>query len=291
MPDGRDAAASAASGLSDRVERPPFSAQEADDYVKRLEKHSKISAPQERRLVERAQRGDEGAREQLIEQYLPAISRVAREFRADGASHADLVQEGCVGLLRALSRYDPSRGVPFWGYASLWVRHSLQELRADAHRGVRLPPKALRELARTKAGHSTFYAREGREPTRSELADEVDLGLDDLEVLMLADRAPRSLEQRFEGPSGEVGELGDLLSDPVSAADYEAVLDELSGTQVTRLLTRLNARDREVIRSRFGLDGHSQERLAEIGDRMGISAERVRQIEERSLAKLRKLAG
>lgn len=287
--ESREEAVAAASDLSERVDGDSFSAGDVHEYLRGLDARAELSASEERRLVERAQRGDEGAREQLIERYLPAIGRMAREFRADGASHADLVQEGCVGLLRALSRYEPSRGVPFWAYASHWVRHGLQELRADAHRGMRLPPKALRKLARTKSGHSAFYTREGREPTRQELADELDVGLDDLEALMLADRTPRSLDQPFEGPSGEVGALGDLLADPLSAADYETVLDELAGTQVARLLTRLSARDRDVIRRRFGLDGHAQERLAEVGDRMGISAERVRQIEERGLAKLRKL--
>jgi RNA polymerase sigma factor (sigma-70 family) len=134
-----------------------------------------------RRLVMRAQRGEAVARERLIEHLLPLIESLAHAHHVDGLEHRDLVHEGFVGLLRALARYDPSRGVPFPAYALWWIRQALQEARSDFLRPLRVPPKALRQLAQLKAAHRGIYASERREPGSRELAAATAIPLDQVE--------------------------------------------------------------------------------------------------------------
>jgi RNA polymerase sigma factor (sigma-70 family) len=238
-------------------------------------------------LVARARAGDSAAREELIERFLPFVSSLARTYRADGLEHMDLVQEGCAGLLRALRRYDPDRGVPFAAYAGWWIRQALQEARSDYMRPLRLPPKALRQLARLKSEHRRVYADERREPGSRELADRAELAVDQVEALLTADAVPRSLDEPVVGTEGEVGSLGDLLADPLSADAYEEVLDAIAGEQLRSLLGRLTERERDVVNARFGFD-RPPEKLVEVGERLGLSGERVRQIEQRALVKLRR---
>ena len=141
------------------------------------------------------------------------IVRLAREYRVDRLDLADLVQEGCLGLLPALARYDAERG-PFWPFATWWVRHSLQELRSDFLRPLRLPPRALAQLSRLKTAHGRFYARERREPTLEELAVETGIEPQQIEALVRADAPPRALSESLEGGESELSTLGELLEDP-----------------------------------------------------------------------------
>jgi RNA polymerase primary sigma factor len=237
-------------------------------------------------LVRRAQAGDLDAREQLIERSLPLVNSVARTYRTPGLEHADLVQEGCVGILRALRRFDPDRGVPFPAYATLWIRQALQEVRSDFVRPLRLPPKALRQLAQLKSEHYRIYADEHRDASVAELAASTEIDPDQVEALLQADAGTRSLDEPIAGLEGEIGTLGDLLEDPLSADEYDDVLDGIAGSQLRALLGHLTEREREIVDARFGFD-RPAENLTAIGSRLGISAERVRQIEERALAKLR----
>jgi len=237
-------------------------------------------------LIRRARAGDETAREQLIRKLLPLVGSYARRFPTEGLDHTDLLQEGVVGLLRALDRFDPDRGVPFAAYATWWIRRSLQDARSDFIRPFRLPPKALQQLSRLKTEHQRIYQTEHRSAGLAELAERTHIDPDQASALAAADARVRSLDESFDGSDGEVGSLGDLLADPLSAADYEDVIDNLAGQQLHALLSRLTDRERDVVRSRFGFDS-DPEKLIVIAQRLGLSAERVRQIEERGLAKLR----
>jgi RNA polymerase primary sigma factor len=240
-------------------------------------------------LARRAQAGDEAAREDLIQRLLPLVHATARRYRTEGLEQADLLQEGIVGLLRALERFDAERGVPFAAYATWWIRQSLQEARSDFMRPLRLPPKALRQLSQLKSEHQRIYQDERRSARVAELAERTNIELEQAEALMVADARERSLDEPIETMDAELGTLGDLLEDPLSAATYENVVDAVAGEQLRALLSRLTDRERDVVRARFGFDAPS-EKLAEVGERLGVSAERVRQIEERALAKLRSAA-
>jgi RNA polymerase sigma factor (sigma-70 family) len=240
-------------------------------------------------LVRRAHAGDTRAREKLIGNLLPLVSAIARRYRADGLEQTDLIQEGIVGLLRALERYDPERGVPFAAYATWWIRQSLQDARSDFIRPFRLPPKALRQLSQLKSEHQRIYQSEHRAAGLAELADRTNVDFDQARALSVADARVRSLDEPIEASEAELGALGDLLEDPLAADAYEQVVDTIADQQLRALLSRLTDREREVVRARFGFDSEPQ-RLLDIAERLGLSAERIRQIEERALAKLRQAA-
>jgi RNA polymerase sigma factor (sigma-70 family) len=237
-------------------------------------------------LVIRAQSGDVVAREELIDRLLPLVSATARRYRTEGLEQTDLIQDGIVGLLRALERYDPGRGVPFAAYATWWIRQALQDARSDFIRPFRLPPKALRQLSRLKSEHQRIYQSEHRSAGVAELAERMSIELDQARALAAADARVRSLDEPIDGVDGDLGTLGDLLEDPLSADAYEDVIDAIAGEQLKALLSRLTDRERDVLYARFGFDAKT-ERLVDIGERLGVSAERVRQIEQRGLAKLR----
>jgi RNA polymerase sigma factor (sigma-70 family) len=258
----------------------------AEELWSEAESSHAVSGDEADALARRAQAGDDAAREELIRRLLPLVHATARRYHTEGLEQADLLQEGIVGLLRALQRYDPARGVPFAAFATWWIRQSLQEARSDFMRPMRLPPKALRQLSQLKSEHQHIYQGERRSAKIGELADRTNIELQKAEALLTADARPRSLDDPIENTEGELGTMGDLLEDPLSAAAYEDVVDAVAGEQLRALLSRLTEREREVLQSRFGFDVPA-EKLSEVGERLGISAERVRQIEERALAKLR----
>lgn len=245
-------------------------------------------------LVRAAKSGDRRAREELIERFLPLVVSIARSFRVEGLEFADLPQQGVVGLLRALERFDPDRGVPFPAYATWWVRNSLQELRSDFMRPIRLPRQALRELSQLKSEHERIYAAEGRQPGLDELAERTGIDRDRAEELLRANALMRSLAEPAtvdEAPLGgrEVGTLGDLLEDPVSADAYQDVLDRVEGERLRAFLSRLTAQEREILTAWFGLDGRAPQPLAAIAERLGMSVDRVRRLRQRALAKLARM--
>jgi RNA polymerase sigma factor (sigma-70 family) len=255
--------------------------------LRKLGERPRLPATTERRLVQAAKDGDRRAREELIEAFLPLIAGVARVYRGSALiTRVELMQEGVVGLLRALERYDPTLGVPFWGYATWWVRQAMQQLIAELTRPTVLSDRALRHLARLKRAHGEYMQQHGHEPTRDQLA--IDAGLTHAQVgeLLALERAPHSMDEPVRGVDGELGAFGELLADPLAEDAYEQLLDDSEIEQVRALLGSLNERERTILRARYGLDGREQS-LREIAGQTGLSAERVRQIENRALGKLR----
>jgi len=236
-------------------------------------------------LVEAARRGDAAARAALVEACLPLIARAARAYRGGTVQRAELLQEGVVGVLRALARFDPAQGTPFWAYATWWVRQAMQQLVAELTRPVALSDRALRQLSRLKQARDDAIRADGREPGRAELARRSGLTLDQVDALLAAERPPRALEEPVRGGDGELGAFGELLADPLAEDEYERVLDAVRARQLHALLAGLSDRERAVLRARYGLDG-AERSLREIGAELGLSAERVRQIERRALGKL-----
>jgi RNA polymerase sigma factor (sigma-70 family) len=242
----------------------------------------------ESELIRAAQAGDGAARALLVESFMPLIATVARVYReSPSVDRVELLQEGVVGLLRALERYEPERGVPFWGYAAFWVRQAMQQLVAELTRPLVLSDRALRQLARLKDAHRGALQETGHEPDRDELVARSGLTREQVDGLLLADRPPRSADEPVEGA---VGTFGELLADPLAEGEYERVLDAIGVQQLLALLSALSDRERDVLRLRFGLDGEEQS-LRQVGARLGLSAERVRQLEDRALGKLAAAAG
>jgi len=260
-------------------------------YLRELSTRRRPSPAEERKLVAAAQAGDAGARERLVETFLPTIAGVARMYRGSQTiTRVELMQEGVVGLLRALERFDPDQGVPFWGYATWWVRQAMQQLIAELTRPMVLSDRALRQLSQLKRAHHEIVREQGREPSSDELAGRTGLSAAQVGELIAVDRAPRSLEEPVGGGEGELGVFGELLADPLATEAYEQFLDRSEIEQVRALLGSLNERERTILRARYGMDGPEQS-LRDVGERLGLSGERVRQIEQRALGKLRAAAG
>jgi RNA polymerase primary sigma factor len=255
-----------------------------------LAKQRKLSPTAEAELVAAAQAGDARARAALVEAFLPQVAATARVYRqTPQLERLELLQEGVVGLLRALERYQPDRATPFWSYASWWVRQAMQQLIAELTRPAILSDRALRQLAQLRDAQRQAEEREGRTPTVAELAARTGVPRDRVAALLAADRAPRSLDEPQRDEDGELSTLGELLADPLAEEAYEQVLEATEREEILALLSGLSEREREILRARYGLAGPEQS-LAEVGARLGVSAERVRQLERRALSKLRAAA-
>jgi RNA polymerase primary sigma factor len=256
-------------------------------HLRELGERPRLPVATERRIVQAAKDGDRRAREELVEAFLPGIAGVARVYRGSPSiTRVELIQEGVVGLLRALERYDPTLGVPFWGYATWWVRQAMQQLIAELTRPTVLSDRTLRHLAQLKRAHGQYRQQHGHEPTGNQLATDTGLTHAQVGELLALERIPQSMDEPVKGADGELGAFGELLADPLAEDAYEQLLDHSESEQVRALLGSLNERERTILRAHYGLDGDEQS-LREIGERIGLSGERVRQIEDRALGKLR----
>lgn len=229
---------------------------------------------------------DPGRRGELIEEFRPLIATVARPYCRHGSIERDeLMQQGVVGLLEALKRYDPSLGTPFWAYASWWVRQAMQQVTSELDGPIVLSDRARRSLSRLAAARRAYLQEQRREPTRRELAAAAELDVGHVESLLAANSPARALEERIgDGDDGLC--LGDQLADPRADDEFERVSRRAAPKGVPALLALLSDRERLVVSRHIGLDGKART-LRDIAGDLGVSAERVRQIEERALETLR----
>ena len=247
---------------------------------------AEVTRAYERRVISAAQRGDREARDALIEEFRPMIASVARLYRrCPAVDRAELMQEGMVGVLRALERFDPALNTPFWAYASWWVRQAMQRLVAELGQPVVLSDRALRQLAQVKEARRDLQQSDGSEPSSDRLATTTGLKREQVDNLIAVERAPRALDEPVKGPENRGAALGELLPDPLAEDAYDDADTRLDAAEWRRLLRRLDARERRIVRARFGFDGH-EDSLREIADELELSAERVRQIEQHALDEL-----
>ena len=252
---------------------------------------AKALAPaRERELVLAAAAGDNAACEELVEALLPAIAGIARRYRvAYGVQRSELLQEGVVGLLRAIKRFDPTVGAPFWAYASWWVRQAMQQLVSELARPTVLSDRAQRALALVREARRAYVQDYGRDPSTAELRAALGLSREQVESILAAKRAPRMLSEPLDVDDWTAGTLGEQIADPVSEDEYERIIEQLVTDQVRTLMDVLDDRERSILYAHYGV-GCPPQTFREIGGSVGISAERVRQIEEHALDKLRAAA-
>jgi RNA polymerase sigma factor (sigma-70 family) len=244
----------------------------------------------ERNLLARTEAGDRAATEELVTAFMPAIDGVASlygKFRI--LERRELQQEGVVGLLRAARRYDQRYETPFWAYASWWVRQAMQQLVAELTGPVVLSDRANRSLVQMKRARSAFVQANRREPSDSELAETTRMPLEQVQHLMAFERAPSSLEARLPRDEEMETTFAERLADPAGEEDYERVVDLVGGEHLQDLAADLDERERRIVFAHHGIDC-LQRTLREIGGEFDLSVERVRQLEERALGKLRQAA-
>ena len=256
-------------------------------YLREIGKVPLLTADQEVYLAKRIERGDMGAKTQMTEANLRLVVSIAKGYTGRGLSFLDLIQEGSLGLIRAVEKFDHRRGYKFSTYATWWIRQAVTRAIADKSRTIRIPVHVNEKLTRVRSVERSLVQDLGREPEPWEVAAELGVDVAEVRELMGLGNAPVSLEAPLGDDGG--GQLADLVPDNSSESPFERATDSLQREGLDRALRLLTDRERGVIELRYGLTGKDPLTLEQIGTSMGITRERVRQIESNSLRKLKRL--
>ena len=258
-------------------------------YLKEIGRYPPLNHEQEVELALRIHAGDEDAVREMVESNLRFVVAYAKRYRNANVPFLDLIHEGTLGLIQAAKKYDPSQeghDVKFITYAVWWIRQAILHALAEHAGSFRLPQKQANTLYRMERIRSLLAERFGRTPTDRELSEELGITIDDVKVLTRASRSSLSLNEPVDSEGDS--ELGDLLEQTGLPDTDELLLRESFSRALRDALAELPARERKVLELRFGLDDDQPKTLREIGEVMGLSRERVRQIESRALNKLRR---
>jgi RNA polymerase primary sigma factor len=256
-------------------------------YLRSIGRVNLLTPAQEVTLAARIERGDIGAKQQMIEANLRLVVSIAKGYMGRGLSFLDLIQEGSLGLIRAVEKFDHRRGYKFSTYATWWIRQAVTRAIADKARTIRIPVHMAERLSKLAQVERQLVQQLGREPTTEELAAALERPVREVKEMKRIAQSPISLER----PVGEDedSELGDLIEDDGTVGPLEQTIDNLRRETLSRALAALPARERGVIAMRYGLDGEEPQTLEEVGRAFGVTRERIRQIETHTLRKLKAL--
>jgi RNA polymerase primary sigma factor len=248
------------------------------DYFARIDKGKLLTHREEIDLSKRAKAGDQKARQRLIEKNLRLVISVAKKYRGMGLPFEDLIQEGNIGLMKAVEKYDPDRGWRFSTYATWWVRQAVQRAVADKGRTIRVPVhmgEKIRKMART---YNELSAEFERDPTDEEVAERLEWTIGEVRDVKDAMPDAMSLNQPLSSEA-DSSELGELVEDERASDTPGTVMQEMESAQLGEAIQRLPERNRYVLLRRYGLDSHEPATLAQLSDELGVSRERIRQLQ------------
>ena len=256
-------------------------------YLREIGKVNLLTADQEVYLAKRIERGDMSAKTQMIEANLRLVVSIAKSYLGRGLSFLDLIQEGSLGLIRAVEKFDYRKGYKFSTYATWWIRQAVTRAIADKARTIRIPVHMVEKLNKVVHIERQLVQRLGREPRPDEIAEELEITTDEVREILRMSQLPISLEK----PIGEEedSELGDFVQDDSAESPFDTATLSLRREDVEHALSALPERERQVIELRFGLSGAQPCTLEEVGRAFGVTRERIRQIENNTLKKLESL--
>ncbi|MFT3866198.1 MAG: sigma-70 family RNA polymerase sigma factor [Solirubrobacterales bacterium] len=256
-------------------------------YLRSIGRVDLLTAQQEVELAKRIERGDMLAKRQMVEANLRLVVSIAKGYLGRGLSFLDLIQEGSLGLIRAVEKFDYRRGYKFSTYATWWIRQAVTRAIADKARTIRIPVHMVEKLNRVAHVERQLVQRLGREPDPAEIAEELRWPVADVRDILRVAQLPVSLEKPV-GDEDE-SELGDFVADEAVLEPFEEASEHLQKEGVRRALDALPERERQVIELRYGLGGAEPLTLEEVGRTFGVTRERIRQIENNTLKKLKRL--
>ena len=280
--------------VDDEVEQPalePASVPETTTdalqlFLRETGRHPLLTAAQEVALAKRIERGDDAAKQRMIQSNLRLVVSIAKNYRNQGLPFLDLIQEGTLGLIRAVEKFDWRRGYKFSTYATWWIRQAVARALADKARTIRMPVHIVERLQKMNRAERNLWTQLGRAPSLEEIAEEASLPIQQAREVRAAARAATSLDQPVGDQEDAV--LGDFVAGDGPLPDEQVELS-LRSQALAQALAALSDRERQVIALRYGLADHEPKTLEEIGRRLGLTRERVRQIEVEALRRLSKL--
>jgi RNA polymerase primary sigma factor len=255
-------------------------------YLREIGQTPLLTPQQEIELARRIKRGDRKAREQMIKANLRLVVKIARDYESFGLPLLDLINEGNIGLMKGVERFDPNKGAKRSTYAAWWIKQAIKRALANQSKTIRLPVHVVDKLFHLRRASAKLEETLGREPTDEELADELDYPVARVKQLRRAAIRPTSLE----APIGDddTNRVADVVKDENADTPYEQLEEKANNALVHEMVETLDSREQAILRQRFGLDGDDRKTLEEIGEQFGVTRERIRQIEEIALKKLRK---
>ncbi|MCC8130791.1 MAG: RNA polymerase sigma factor RpoD [Oscillospiraceae bacterium] len=254
-------------------------------YLKEIGRVPLLTSEEEIELAKKIQEGDKEAKKRLAEANLRLVVSIAKRYGGRGMSFLDLIQEGNLGLIKAVEKFDYTKGFKFSTYATWWIRQSITRAIADQARTIRIPVHMVETITKVKKASSSLLHQNGRDPTAEEIAEELDMPVDKVREIMRIAQDPVSLET----PIGEEEDshLGDFIPDDNAPEPTEAASQVLLKEQIDQVLGTLTEREEKVLRLRFGLEDGRSRTLEEVGQMFNVTRERIRQIEAKALRKLR----
>jgi len=270
------------------LEGPDISTDALQLFLKDIGKVDLLTAPQEVELAKRIERGDHLAKQSMVEANLRLVVSIAKRYRNQGLPFLDLIQEGTIGLVRAAEKFDYRKGFKFSTYATWWIRQAVARALADKARTIRMPVHVVEKLNKIVRSERKLRGELGREPNSSEIARDLDLSPEEVDQIRRSAQLPVSLEK----PVGEddESEFGHFLTDEGAQLPEEAAEQALRRDTLKQVLCSLSPREQRILELRYGLDGEQPRTLDEVGRAFNVTRERIRQIENQCLKKLRALA-
>lgn len=254
-------------------------------YLKSIGNHPRLSFDQEKELSVKALAGDREAVNTLVECNLLLVVSIAKKYYGCGLPLLDLIQEGNLGLIKAAEKYDGSRGFRFSTYATYWIRQAISRALGDQSRTIRIPANMIELLSKVKKASAELTQKLGRQPSDKEIAQHMGIELDKVQTVMDLAQATTSLDTPVDD-EGETS-MGDLIADHSAENPLANIIKEANSQIIEAILDTLGAREAEILKMRFGIIGDKAMTLEEVGAHYGLSKERIRQIENKAIRKLR----